>query len=146
MAAADWLERAMFDGLSRLLLATLEYAPSIDTLPGVAKVWATAVSDDRVYQEDLDLWRIQKAFRKLAATSSRWPNPAALLAAMPQRKTLAQLRPPKPDPEVARSAFAEISEMLHADPDPDDRTNIKRNLDDATRELMHQLDQRQGAT
>lgn len=144
---ADWLERAVLDGISRLALATLEYGPAHDTLPGVAKVWAIAIRENRVYEEDLDLWRIQKAFRVLAATSRRWPTPSALMAAMPPRKTLKQLRPPPPNPEVARLALAEIGEMLHAEPDPDDRPNIKRNLDDATRELMQQLDQRQqGAT
>lgn len=75
--------------------------------------WHRAVTDDRVWDQQLDTPRFRKAFTNLIKNCRQWPSPAAFMEAMPPREQLALTKQPiKANPERAAQAAAELASFL----------------------------------
>ncbi len=75
--------------------------------------WHRAVTDDRVWDQQLDTPRFRKAFTNLIKNRRQWPSPADFMEAMPPREQLALTKQPiKASPERAAQAAQELASFL----------------------------------
>lgn len=110
-----WIHNEILDGLSRLLCLGLDRTPAMDLIEGTAAMWVEALTDDRVWDQQLDGPRFRKAFVKLSQTRRQWPAPADFLEAMPPREQLALTKQPipaDPDSPEMKKRFAELARVL----------------------------------
>lgn len=108
-----WINDAIMDGLSRLLCLGLDRTPASDLIEGTAAMWAEALTEGRVWDEQLDGPRFHKAFVKLSQIRRTWPAPADFLEALPPREQLALTKQPiKANPERAEQAARELAGVL----------------------------------
>lgn len=87
----------------------------MDLIEGTAAMWVEALTDDRVWDQQLDGPRFRKAFVKLSQTRRQWPAPADFLEAMPPREQLALTKQPipaDPDSPEMKKCFEELSKVL----------------------------------
>lgn len=71
------------------------------------------MTDNRVWDPELDTDRVRRAFVVLSKTARRWPAPVEFLESLPRREQLALTKQHVPgDPAKAAAAFAEIDAML----------------------------------
>lgn len=76
-------------------------------------MWAEALTDGRVWDEELDGPRFRKAFVKLSHIRRTWPAPADFLEALPPREQLALTKQPiKANPDRAARAARELAGVL----------------------------------
>ena len=75
--------------------------------------WHRAVTDDRVWDQQLDTPRFRKAFTNLIKNRRQWPSPADFMEAMPPREQLALTKQPiKADPDRAARAAVELAGVI----------------------------------
>ena len=97
-----WFWNVILEGLQRLVVLRLDYAPPADAIELTAAAWVSAlaaVGSDGAYaiwHEALDAPRLAEGFRILGAHRTSWPKPANLLAAMPERPRPALSEPAPP--------------------------------------------------
>lgn len=109
----EWLELELTTGIQKLLCLGLEGQPAGEVLPGTVAAWLEAITDGRLYDEHTDAERFRTAFRTLARTITRWPQPRHLLEAMPKRAELIAIgRDRKCSPEVAAENLRRIGELV----------------------------------
>lgn len=110
-----WIHDEILDGLSKLMCLSLDRTPAADMIAGTAMAWGDALTDGRVWDQQLDAPRFRKAFTKLAQTRQAWPAPAHFLEAMPPREQLALTKQPitsAPDSPQVRAMLDRIGKML----------------------------------
>ena len=111
-SAPGWLVAEVAEGIQRLLVLRLDGCPAADAVEAVALVWADALIMQPIsWDEELDAPRIRLAFRRLAASVTRWPAPAELVQFLPARPARPMLPPPEPD-EGERERVRRIIEGL----------------------------------
>ena len=109
----NWIHDEILDGLSQLLCLSLDRTPAADMIAGTAMGWHRAVTDDRVWDQQLDTPRFRKAFTNLIKNRRQWPSPADFMEAMPPREQLALTKQPiKANPERAAQAAQELASFL----------------------------------
>ena len=112
----DWMKREIGQGLQRLMCLGLERTPAAEVIPLTAAVWLEAVTEGRVWNQELDAPRFKAAFAVLCRQSRAWPLPSGLLDAMPAREQLALTKQPIPaDPARAQREMQRVAEMLRMD-------------------------------
>lgn len=77
--------------------------------------WYRAVTDERVWDQQLDTPRFRKAFVNLMKNRRQWPSPADFIEAMPPREQLVLTKQPitsAPDSPEMRRRFDEIGQIL----------------------------------
>lgn len=110
---ADWIKREISEGLKRLMCLGLERTPAAEVIPLTAAVWLEAVTEGKVFDQELDTARFKRGFAILCRDRSSWPVPSDLLEAMPPRVQLALTKQPIPaSPERAEAAAAELGWLL----------------------------------
>lgn len=76
-------------------------------------MWVAALTDGRVWDQELDAPRFRKAFVKLSQIRRTWPAPADFMEALPPREQLAITKQPiKASPERAARAYEELVKLL----------------------------------
>lgn len=109
----NWIHDEILDGLSQLLCLSLDRTPAADMIAGTAMGWHRAVTDDRVWDQQLDTPRFRKAFTNLIKNRRQWPSPADFMEAMPPREQLALTKQPiKADPDRAARAAVELAGVI----------------------------------
>lgn len=94
--APEWLDEAVADGLSALLLLRLDRAPAADTINAVADVWLHALMHSgTTWSAVLDAARVRLGFSLLIGRAQQWPAPRDLLQLLPAREPAAALPPPR---------------------------------------------------
>jgi hypothetical protein len=109
----DWLRDQTIVGLQKLLVLRLPGTPPDDTIQAVAEVWIEAM--DRPYvqwNQDLDARRIDRAWRELLATVTRWPAPKHLLDLLGNRDPPRALPPPPLTPEQIAHNKARLKDLI----------------------------------
>jgi hypothetical protein len=110
-----WLKRAIVEGMQTCITVRLRSAPALETMESVARIWVAVFESQPVaWSEELDLWRIRKAFLIVLGESEIFPTPKKVLDCMPPRKTTF-LQLPKPEkkamPENIRAEMNRIFRM-----------------------------------
>jgi hypothetical protein len=91
----------------------LDRQPAPELLPGVLQAWFDAFCDGNVWDEQLDVPRFRKAFVRFSKTASNvWPQPAEILALLPDRETFVALGYKTEKTEASAKTMAEIAERL----------------------------------
>lgn len=110
---ADWISREIAEGLKRLMCLGLERTPAAEVIQLTAAVWLEAITEGKVFDQELDAPRFRRAFAVLCRDSRQWPLPSSLLEAMPRREQLAITKQPiVADPERAEEAARELASLL----------------------------------
>lgn len=78
-APAAWFDRAIREGLARMLLIGLDYRPAEDVAAEVFDQWVDDLWVGRDWIEKADAPRIAEAFRRLRIGRTAWPKPADFL-------------------------------------------------------------------
>lgn len=84
-----------------------------------AAVWLEAVTEGRMFDQEHDAARFKRAFAILCRDCRSWPQPAALLEAMPRRDQLALTKQPipaDPDSPAMKAKFDQIAKLFRPDP------------------------------
>ena len=112
--APPWMLSEVAGGLQRLVLLALPGTPAAEVIEGTARAWADALwHAPRSWDRDLDAPRIAAAFRVIAHRLERFPTPAAILEAMPERRQIA-LPEPEISEEQRRRNLRRIAQMTEA--------------------------------
>ena len=116
-------------------------------LPGTAQAWVEALTDNRVWDPELDTDRVRRAFVVLSKTARRWPAPVEFLESLPRREQLVLTKQHVPaDPEVARRHIAKcwdalgMQQAVQREPGPAAHNAPRPPMSDAARELLGQLE------
>lgn len=97
MAYPSWMDREIAKGLTKLIPLSMDYAPPADVLRGTVMAWVDALNFRGRWDEQLDAWRFEQAFRWIGANMTTWPKPRQFIDALPQRKPQLTLSaPPEP--------------------------------------------------
>ena len=81
---------------------------------GTIQAWVEVITDNRVFEQELDTDRFRRAFVTLAGRD-RWPTPKDFLDALPEREQLQLAKTAIPAaPERAAAAIREIWEAFKA--------------------------------
>ena len=118
MTAPDaWFRAEIERGLIGLAVLSLDGTPAGELLEGgaVAATWTGALFPTRAWDIDRDRPRMRAAFRTLAATVTRWPAPAHVIAALPSPRPAVSLPAPPRGAErdaAARAALAALGAKL----------------------------------
>lgn len=110
-----WLKRAIVEGMQTCITVRLRSAPALETMESVARIWVAVFENQPVaWDEELDLWRIRKAFLMVIGESETFPTPKKVLDCMPPRRTMF-LQLPKPEkkamPEKIRAEVKRVFRM-----------------------------------
>ncbi len=90
------LQKAVIEGIQRLIVLRLPGSPASDTLPALQAIWIDALLHRPItWNVERDLPRIQQAFRWLEGTAEKWPNPAVFLQCLPPVPEQLKLTPPR---------------------------------------------------
>ena len=85
----EWLSTRIAEGIQLLLALRLKRAPfagNSQDVFAVCEAWLIVLSNHPVrWDEQLDGWRIETTFQRLAASVTEWPTPAEFLRLMPDR-------------------------------------------------------------
>lgn len=84
MQIPEWFDRAMTEGIQRLMVLGLERMPPSEFISGTVDAWCDALYHGRDWQVE-DAQRMREGFRVLSMTRRTWPTPADFLAALPAR-------------------------------------------------------------
>lgn len=112
----DWLHNAVIDGLQKLLALRLPGTPAAEAVGGTAMVWLEAIDRPGMrWDEEMDMPRVQRAFRALFATCDRWPAPKLFIQHLGNRDPPPALPAPRMSPEELarnRQRVRDIAAML----------------------------------
>ncbi len=109
----DWLRAATITGLQKLIVLRLPGTPPEDTIEAVAAVWIEAMDRPWVrWTPEQDAARIDRAWRELIASVTRWPAPKHLLDLLGPRDAPRALPPPPLTPEQVARNKERLRQML----------------------------------
>ncbi len=115
-AGSGWLERGLAEGLSALLTLGLDGTPAADVICRTADIWRLVAQRQGLKIEEIDAPRIRKGFEKLLSQGlKRWPEPAALIEALPRRPERPKLDEPPlsaAEREAGKQRLRELREQL----------------------------------
>lgn len=112
----DWLDRAIREGLGRMMLLNFNGRPAEDFAAEVFDQWIDDLFPCRDWSE-VDAPRIAEAFRRMRVSRTEWPRPDEFLRMLstvdkPKPRTKALPAPVSPgQSEVADRVFAEMAEF-----------------------------------
>lgn len=106
----QWFEDALYEGLVALGIAGLKWSTrNPDILTDKSVVWAGLLWPGRKWAEELDRWRIEKAFEVAGRNCKEVPTPVELIELLPPReapKDAKQLKAPA-EKEISPDKIAE---------------------------------------
>jgi hypothetical protein len=117
-APDQWLRLEIATAFQQMVMLKLGQTPAVEMLPMTAEMWVQVVGDGMNEAQDRD--RVKAAFKQLFKTLKWWPQPEALLKALPVRKPLPQrgsgrevIEDANVDTSAGVAKFQEIIDMLN---------------------------------
>lgn len=108
----EWMKQEIERGFQQLLCLGLPRQPALDMMAGTVLAWLTALTHNRVWDQDRDTPRIRESFRTMMATRETWPLPKDLVDQMPAPIQHVAI-PAKPsDPARAQACIDEIASLF----------------------------------
>jgi hypothetical protein len=93
-----WLRVIVADVFRKLLINNTPGRPAAEFVAGAAELMVEIVGEGMT--EELDSTRVQQGFKQLFRTLNKWPQPADVLKALPDRRP----SPPSPRAQTAEEA------------------------------------------
>lgn len=91
----EWLKPILAQGFAMLLVLRLKNSPTEDMVKPTLEAWFRVITYKKVWEQELDQWRVEAAFMWLSQTCDWFPTPKQFFDALPQRK-YKELPPPPP--------------------------------------------------